>query len=174
MKIKIVKAAFATAGVVAVGVSCFKAYNASNQSESSMLLAENVEALTAGDPAGAVITVGGWRMLRPIGKGLWEWIKKAKIWKAGKQVTKEIVVQAAADATVEALESIWNSQNPDEQLVKTVTRFVPTGDVKDELVEKCHGYWVLEHKIAKVCQWEEATSSDCLIIGQTIWETVSF
>lgn len=49
MKIKFVKTAFATACVVAVGMGCFKAYNASNQSESSMLLAENVEALSSGD-----------------------------------------------------------------------------------------------------------------------------
>lgn len=49
MKIKFVKAAFATACVVAAGMGCFKAYNASNQSESSMLLAENVEALSQED-----------------------------------------------------------------------------------------------------------------------------
>ena len=49
MKIKIVKAAFAAACVVAAGMGCFKAYTASNQSESSMLLAENVEALSKED-----------------------------------------------------------------------------------------------------------------------------
>lgn len=49
MKLKFLKTTFATACVVAAGMGCFKAYNASNQSESSMLLAENVEALSSGD-----------------------------------------------------------------------------------------------------------------------------
>ena len=49
MKTKIVKTAFATACVVAAGMGCFKAYTAPSQSESSMLLAENVEALSKED-----------------------------------------------------------------------------------------------------------------------------
>ena len=49
MKTIILKAAFATACVVAAGMGGFKAYTASNQSESSMLLAENVEALSDND-----------------------------------------------------------------------------------------------------------------------------
>lgn len=49
MKFKIVKAAFATACVVAAGMGCLKAYNVSDQSKESMLLAENVEALSEED-----------------------------------------------------------------------------------------------------------------------------
>lgn len=39
----------ATVCVVAVGMGGFKAYNAANQSEADMLLAENVEALSQGE-----------------------------------------------------------------------------------------------------------------------------
>lgn len=49
MKKTLLKTTFATACVVAVSMGCFKAYTASNQSESSMLLAENVEALSYPD-----------------------------------------------------------------------------------------------------------------------------
>ena len=43
------KAVFATVCVVAASVSGFKAYNMANKSETSLLLAENIEALSAGE-----------------------------------------------------------------------------------------------------------------------------
>lgn len=49
MKILNVKTAIAVVCVVAAGFGGVKAYNAANQSEADLLLAENVEALTAGE-----------------------------------------------------------------------------------------------------------------------------
>lgn len=49
MKILNVKTAIAAVCVVAAGFSGMKAYNVANQSEADMLLAENIEALSAGD-----------------------------------------------------------------------------------------------------------------------------
>lgn len=49
MKKKFVKTMVAAVCVVAAGVSGMKAYNAANQSEADMLLAENVEALSSGE-----------------------------------------------------------------------------------------------------------------------------
>lgn len=48
------KTMVATVCVVAAGMGGMKAYNAANQSETNMLLAENVEALSQGDDAGAI------------------------------------------------------------------------------------------------------------------------
>lgn len=44
-----IKTAIAAVCIVATGMGGMKAYNAANQSESNMLLSENVEALSAGD-----------------------------------------------------------------------------------------------------------------------------
>ncbi len=52
MKKNVIKMAFAAVCIVAAGVSGMKAYDAVIQSESSMLLTENVEALSAGDYGG--------------------------------------------------------------------------------------------------------------------------
>lgn len=52
MKKNVIKMAFAAVCVVAAGMGGMKAYNTANQSEADLLLAENVEALSAGD--------GGW------------------------------------------------------------------------------------------------------------------
>lgn len=49
MKFFNVKTAIAAVCVVAAGFGGMKAYNNANQSESEMLLAENVEALSSGD-----------------------------------------------------------------------------------------------------------------------------
>lgn len=49
MKFFNVKTAIAAVCVVAAGMGGFKAYNAANLSETDMLLAENVEALSSGD-----------------------------------------------------------------------------------------------------------------------------
>lgn len=49
MKKNLVKTMVAAVCVVAAGMGGFKAYNAANQSEADMLLAENVEALSSGD-----------------------------------------------------------------------------------------------------------------------------
>jgi len=49
MKKNVIKTAFAAVCVVAAGMGGMKAYNTANQSEADLLLAENVEALTAGD-----------------------------------------------------------------------------------------------------------------------------
>lgn len=46
MKKNVIKTAFAAVCVVAAGVSGMKAYNVANQSQTNMLLAENVEALS--------------------------------------------------------------------------------------------------------------------------------
>ena len=46
MNRNLIKSAFAIACVVAASVSGIKAYNASNQSEASVLLMDNVEALS--------------------------------------------------------------------------------------------------------------------------------
>ena len=51
MKKNSIKSIFAIACVAVASVSGIKAYNASNQSEVSMLLAENVEALSEGEPS---------------------------------------------------------------------------------------------------------------------------
>lgn len=71
MKKNVIKMSFAAVCVVAAGVSGMKAYNAANQSETDMLLSENVEALSSGDrgtvtfdclPCGALCYVSdyGW------------------------------------------------------------------------------------------------------------------
>lgn len=52
MKKNVIKMAVAAVCVVAAGMGGMKAYNAANQSEADMLLAENVEALTFGDNSG--------------------------------------------------------------------------------------------------------------------------
>lgn len=52
MKKNVIKTAIAAVCVAAAGMGGMKAYNAANQSESNMLLAENVEALTAGESLG--------------------------------------------------------------------------------------------------------------------------
>ncbi len=49
MKKKVIKTAIAAVCVVAAGVSGMKAYNFANQSQAEMLLAENIDALSAGD-----------------------------------------------------------------------------------------------------------------------------
>lgn len=49
MKKNVIKTAIAAVCVVAAGYGGMKAYNAANQSETDLLLAENVEALTVGD-----------------------------------------------------------------------------------------------------------------------------
>ena len=49
MKKNVIKTAIAAVCVVAAGMGGLKAYNAANQSEANLLLAENVEALSAGD-----------------------------------------------------------------------------------------------------------------------------
>lgn len=49
MKENVIKTAIAAVCVVAAGMGGMKAYNAANQSEADMLLAENVEALSSGD-----------------------------------------------------------------------------------------------------------------------------
>lgn len=49
MKKNVIKTAIAAVCVVAAGFGGVKAYNAANQSEADMLLAENVEALSSGD-----------------------------------------------------------------------------------------------------------------------------
>jgi len=46
MKKNVIKTAFAAVCVVAAGVSGMKAYNVANQSQTNLLLAENVEALS--------------------------------------------------------------------------------------------------------------------------------
>lgn len=51
MKKKVLKTMVAVVCVIATGMGGMKAYNASNQSEASMLLAENVEALSVGEPS---------------------------------------------------------------------------------------------------------------------------
>ena len=87
MKKKLFKTAFATVCVVAAGMGCFKAYTASNQSESSMLLAENVEALSQsdGDKDVSGYTNRAWAKIldengKPIkedwGKYGWCWLEK--------------------------------------------------------------------------------------------------
>ena len=49
MKKNVIKTAVAAVCVVAAGVSGMKAYNVANQSQADMLLAENVDAFSAGD-----------------------------------------------------------------------------------------------------------------------------
>ena len=49
MKKKIIKTTFVVVCVVAAGLSSMKVYNAANQSNENMLLAENVEALSSGE-----------------------------------------------------------------------------------------------------------------------------
>ena len=49
MKKNVIKMAVAAVCVVAAGMGGMKAYSAANQSEANILLAENVEALSAGD-----------------------------------------------------------------------------------------------------------------------------
>ncbi len=49
MKKNVVKMAVAAVCVVAAGMGGMKAYNAANQSEANVLLAENVEALSSGE-----------------------------------------------------------------------------------------------------------------------------
>ena len=49
MKKNVFKTMVAAVCVVAAGMGGMKAYNAGNQSEANVLLAENVEALSAGD-----------------------------------------------------------------------------------------------------------------------------
>lgn len=51
MKKKVLKTMVAVVCVIAAGMGGMKAYNAGNQSGASMLLAENVEALSEGDNA---------------------------------------------------------------------------------------------------------------------------
>ena len=52
MKKNVIKTAIAAVCVVAAGMGGMKAYNAANQSEANVLLAENVEALSSGDLGG--------------------------------------------------------------------------------------------------------------------------
>ena len=49
MKKNVIKTAVAAVCVVAAGMGAMKAYNTADNSESNMLLTENVEALSAGD-----------------------------------------------------------------------------------------------------------------------------
>lgn len=49
MKKNVIKMTFAAVCVVAAGMGGMKAYNAANQSETNLLLSENVEALSSGD-----------------------------------------------------------------------------------------------------------------------------
>lgn len=49
MNKKVIKTTVAAVCVVAAGMGGLKAYNAANQSEADLLLAENVEALSSGD-----------------------------------------------------------------------------------------------------------------------------
>ena len=51
MKKNVIKTAIAAVCVVAAGMGGMKAYNTANQSQADMLLAENVDALSAGDGA---------------------------------------------------------------------------------------------------------------------------
>ncbi len=51
MNKKVMKTAFAAVCVVAAGMGGLKAYNVANQSQANMLLAENIDALCAGDGA---------------------------------------------------------------------------------------------------------------------------
>lgn len=57
MKISTMKTAIAAICVVAAGFGGVKAYNAMNQSETDMLLAENVEALSSGDVNSGIISI---------------------------------------------------------------------------------------------------------------------
>ncbi len=57
MKKNVIKTAIAAVCVVAAGMGGMKAYNAANQSETDMLLAENVEALSSGDCSGRCCVV---------------------------------------------------------------------------------------------------------------------
>lgn len=52
MKKNVIKTAIAAVCVVAAGMGGMKAYNAANQSGVYMFIAENVEALTAGESLG--------------------------------------------------------------------------------------------------------------------------
>lgn len=52
MKKNVIKTAFAAVCVVAAGLGGLKAYNAANQSQVDMLLAQNVEAISKGDCTG--------------------------------------------------------------------------------------------------------------------------
>lgn len=58
MKKNVIKTAIAAVCVVAAGMGGFKAYNVANQSQAAILLAENIDALSAGD--GADGTDDGW------------------------------------------------------------------------------------------------------------------
>lgn len=49
MKKNVIKTVVAAVCVVAAGVSGMKAYNVANQSQADMLLAENIDAFSAGD-----------------------------------------------------------------------------------------------------------------------------
>ena len=51
MKKNVIKTAVAAVCVVAAGMGGLKAYNVANHSQTNMLLAENVDALSAGDSA---------------------------------------------------------------------------------------------------------------------------
>ena len=52
MKKNVIKTAVAAVCVVAAGMGGFKAYNVAAQSETDMLLAENVDALSSGESRG--------------------------------------------------------------------------------------------------------------------------
>lgn len=52
MKKNVMKTMVATVCVVATGMGCMKAYNAGNQSDANVLLAENVEALSQSEGGG--------------------------------------------------------------------------------------------------------------------------
>ena len=47
MKKNVIKTVVAAVCLITAGIGCFKAYNVANQSESVLLLAENVEALSS-------------------------------------------------------------------------------------------------------------------------------
>lgn len=67
MKKNVIKTAIAAVCVVAAGFGGVKAYNAANQSESDMLLAENIEALSAGDGGGSSSCSASANCLTPSG-----------------------------------------------------------------------------------------------------------
>lgn len=177
--VKSIKSGIVAAVVVAAGFAAYQSYGSYGLQDNSLLM-QNVEAMASnpepmeGDSNGDVIlaSIGLWKKVKKVSEGIWTWCSRQNVKQGSKNAVKWICVDAAEDITVDALISAWNSMNPSEQISQTVSRYIPSGEVREELVEKCHGCFVMETKIAKVCSWDLGENSDCYIIGDKIWVAI--
>lgn len=167
--------------MVAAGMVGFINSKASNQSEKSMLLTENVEALTAGDTSGFVGTALTWFLKETKGV-IARYCTRATVRKAGKEVVKDICIDVAIGTAESSFEAIYNSQYPYEPIVSSSQgtnqdpyqtrnmQYLPNGKHKEQLEEESHGVYANVKYTQMECQLTDAQTSNCYLLGVTYWQ----